>query len=227
MAHQRFLTIGETLMAYTVAVKPARRISEITSSLMALGASLMALGIAIAARPVSAAESGGLPQLDFETWPTQIFWLVVSFVVAYLLMSRAVTPLIGAVLEDRHARLDDDMQRTRKATDEAEEIRLNFEKTLTEARAEAAEKTRESTAAALAEAEEKNADAAKSLAAKISEAEAAIMASRMAALKELDDVATDGAIETTALLTGIKITKADAKKAVQAAAKAMPAMEQN
>ncbi|MCE2516296.1 MAG: F0F1 ATP synthase subunit B' [Alphaproteobacteria bacterium] len=205
-------------MAHSVAVK---------TSGLALKAS--AFGLIVMASPALAAgdSKGGLPQLDFTTWPTQIFWLVVSFALAYVLMWRVVTPRIASVLEDRHDRLDDDMQRARQAADEAESMRVAFEKTLADARAEATEKTRLSTAAAVAEAEKKNDAAAKRLATKIGKAEAKIMEARDNALTELDDVAVTSAIDAAAALAGVKITKTDAKKAVKAAAKAMPAMEQN
>ena len=60
-------------MANSVAVK--------TTGLK-LGA--LTFGLAVMASPALAAgeSSGGLHQLDFTTWPTQIFWLVVSFTLA-------------------------------------------------------------------------------------------------------------------------------------------------
>jgi F-type H+-transporting ATPase subunit b len=49
------------------------------------------------------AEAGGagMPQLDFSTFPNQIFWLVVTLVVIYLILSRVALPRIGAVLAER------------------------------------------------------------------------------------------------------------------------------
>ena len=205
-------------MANSVAVK--------TTGLK-LGA--ITLGLAVMASPALAAgeSSGGLPQLDFTTWPTQIFWLVVSFALAYVLMSRIVTPRIASVLEERHTRLEDDMERARQAAQEAEDMRVTFEKALADARSEAADKTRETLANATQDAEKKNDAAAKRLATKIAKAETKIMESRAEALKELDDVASASAVDAVASLAGIKLTKTDAKKAVKAAAKAMPQMEQN
>ena len=185
----------------------------------------IAYGIAgtLVAPPALAAEdSGGLPQLDFTTWPTQIFWLVVSFGLAYLLMWRVVTPAIGSVLEERHTRVNDDMQRAKKAAEEAERMRLEFEARLTDARTEAAAKTRESLAQAHAEAEERNAEASKRLAAKVAKAEEGIAKARSDALKEIAGVATEGAIDAARSLAGIKVAKADADKAVKAAAEARP-----
>lgn len=205
-------------MAHSVAVKP---------SALTFGA--LTVGMAVFAGPAFAAggESGGLPQLDFTTWPTQVFWLVVTFALAYVLMWRVVTPRIGAVLEERHTRLEDDMERARQSAQEAEEMRVSFEQALSDARNDAADKTRETLAQATQDAEKKNATAAKRLATKIAKAETKIMEARAEALKELDDVASQSAIDVAASLAGIKITKTDAKKAIKAAAKSMPAMEQN
>ena len=184
---------------------------------------------ALAAMPAFAADDGGgggLPQLDFATWPTQIFWLVVSFTVAYLLMWRVVTPAIASVLEERHSRINDDMQRAKEDADEAEQMRTAFEARLSEARDDAAAKTRETLDAAQAEAEKKNADAAKRLAAKVDKAEAAVRDARAAALKEMNDVAAEGAISAASALAGVKVTKAEARKAVAAAAKSRPGSEE-
>ncbi|MGU9961534.1 MAG: F0F1 ATP synthase subunit B' [Candidatus Puniceispirillales bacterium WSBS_2018_MAG_OTU23] len=187
---------------------------------------LAAVGMTIhTASAFAAGDSGGLPQLDFTTWPTQIFWLVVSFSLAYLLMSRIVTPSIASVLEDRHARLEDDMIRARESAGEAEQMRLAFEKTLMDARQESSDMAREATAVAVAEADKKNTAAAARLATKTGKSTDKIMEARKAALKELDDIAATSAIDAVARLTGIKITKADARLAVKAAAKALPSME--
>ena len=66
------------------------------------------------ASPVLAATGGegggGLPQLDADTYPTQIFWLVVTFVILYLIMSKVALPRIAEVLEERQERIADDIE---------------------------------------------------------------------------------------------------------------------
>ena len=42
-----------------------------------------------------------MPQLDFSTFPNQIFWLVVTLVVIYLVLSRVALPRIGGILAER------------------------------------------------------------------------------------------------------------------------------
>ena len=36
------------------------------------------------------AASGGLPQFAFETWTSQIFWLVVTFAVLYFVLAKFI-----------------------------------------------------------------------------------------------------------------------------------------
>ena len=43
----------------------------------------------------------GLPQLDFTTFPSQIFWLAVATFVLFQLMNRVALPRIASVLEER------------------------------------------------------------------------------------------------------------------------------
>ena len=68
-------------------------------------------------------SSGGLPQLDIATWPNQLFWLVVTFTILYLLMQFVVTPRISTVLEDRRAKVSGDLEKAKEdvATEAAQE----------------------------------------------------------------------------------------------------------
>ena len=69
-----------------------KRLTAIVSAIPVLGSTqVFAAG----------ASEPGLPQLDIDTWPSQLFWLVVLFGVGYLVMAKMVTPRIGAVLEER------------------------------------------------------------------------------------------------------------------------------
>ena len=204
---------------------------KLANTMLTRPVGLTGLAGTLAAAPSLAAEEGGkggLPQLDFATWPTQLFWLAVTFGLAYLLMWRVVTPAIGSVLEERHARINDDMERAKNAAEEAVQMRVDLEARLAEARSVAVENTRKTLADAQAEADKRKAEISKRLATKVGKAEAAVKEAREAALKEIDGVASQGAVDAVLSIAGIKVTKADAAKAVKAAAKARPAaMEGN
>jgi F-type H+-transporting ATPase subunit b len=38
------------------------------------------------------AEAAGMPQLEFSTFPNQIFWLVIALIAIYLILSRVALP---------------------------------------------------------------------------------------------------------------------------------------
>ena len=88
--------------------------------------------IACFAMPMSAQAAGvGLPQLDINTWPSQLFWLVVVFTAGYIVMAKFVTPRIGSVLEERRSKLEEDFLKARSASEDAHRIRAEYEATLT------------------------------------------------------------------------------------------------
>ena len=59
----------------------------------------------------------GMPQLDFSTFPNQIFWLVLTLVVLYFILNRVALPRISGILHDRQRIIQADLNR-------AEEIRF-------------------------------------------------------------------------------------------------------
>ena len=50
-----------------------------------------------------------MPQFDPATFPTQIFWLLVSFVGLYLILWKLVIPRITDVLAMRQEKIEDDL----------------------------------------------------------------------------------------------------------------------
>lgn len=165
-------------------------------------------------------SSGGLPQLDLSTWPNQLFWLLVTFVILYVLMSRIVTPRINSVIEDRSAKIAGDLANAREADAEAKTMQAQYESALANARADASEQAKAATKAANEKVAAAEADMAKKLAKKLATAESKLQTMRDDALANLNDVATEAAQETVKQLIGVKATKAEITKQVKAAAKA-------
>jgi len=84
-----------------------------------------------------AAATPGMPQLDFGTFPNQIFWLVVAIVAIYLLLSRVALPRIGAVLAERRGTITNDLMRAEELRQKAEAAEAAYQKALADAKAEA------------------------------------------------------------------------------------------
>ena len=188
-------------------------------------ASIMLLGLAA---PATAQAAGaGLPQLDLTTWPSQLFWLVVVFGAGYIIMAKFVTPRIGAVLEERRARLDDDLGKARAASENAARTRAEYEADLDAARGVAAETAKTAAAEAAKKADASDAKIAKKLADKVAKAEAKLATARSDALVNLNDVAAEAAMVAVAQLADIKTTAAQAGKTADKLAAQMVRQETN
>ena len=186
------------------------------------------LWIAGVAVPMSAKAAGaGLPQLDISTWPSQLFWLVVLFAAGYILMAKVVTPRIGTVLEERRAKLDNDLGKARTASEDAARIRAEYEADLDAARSAAAETAKQAAAEAAKQAEAGDAKIAKKLAEKVAKAEAKLVAARSDAVANLNNVAAEAALAAVAQLADIKTTAAQASKTAEKLAMAMTKQEAN
>ena len=192
----------------------------------AVSTATLVTGIGTLAHAAGESEPG-LPQLKVDTWPSQLFWLAVVFGIGYIFMSRVVTPRIGSVLEERRTRLDDDLTRAREASAEAAQTRTEYEASLEEARADAAEFARKAAADAQAKADAAETKAAKRMATKIGKAETKLAADRAEAEGNITAVAAEAAIDTAAQIAGVKATKAQAEKAVKAVAKDLAMQEAN
>ena len=59
---------------------------------------------------VESAESGGMPQLNPEFWFSQIFWLIITFGIMFILLSKFVLPKISENLELRKAQISENIE---------------------------------------------------------------------------------------------------------------------
>lgn len=149
----------------------------------------------------------GMPQLCFEWFPNQIFWLAITLVVIFFVLSRIALPRIGAVLAERAGTITNDIAAAEELKQKAEEAEAAYHKALADARAEANAIVAQAKAEIQSEldAELRKADAA--IAAKTAESEKAISEIREGAAKSVVAVAKDAAKEIVSLMGG----KADAK----------------
>ncbi len=149
----------------------------------------------------------GMPQLCADWMPNQIFWLVVTLIAIYFVMSRIALPRIGAVLAERSGTITNDIAAAEELKNKASEAEAAYEKALVVARAEAAKIVAEAKAEIQAELDVELQKADAEIAAKTAESEAAIAEIRDGAVKSVTQVAKDTAKELVAAMGGA----ADAK----------------
>ena len=64
----------------------------------------------------------GLPQLDFTTYPSLIFWSILSLISLYLIMSYVITPKISNVINDREQHLQNDLIKAKSLKKESDDV---------------------------------------------------------------------------------------------------------
>jgi len=85
-----------------------------------------------------AAEKAGMPQLELSTFPNQIFWLLVTLVVIYLVLSRVALPRIGAILAHRKSLIENDLLAAEQLRQQVVAAEKSYNDALVRARTEAA-----------------------------------------------------------------------------------------
>jgi F-type H+-transporting ATPase subunit b len=160
-----------------------------------------------------------MPQLDVSTFPTQIFWLVVTFAVLYVLMAKLAIPRIEAAVEGRRTRIEGDLDRAGRMKTEAEAVIAAYEKALADARHQAQLTMKETTDRLNAAAAERQKAAAKVIAERTTVAEARIAAAKGSAMENLRGMSIDVARAAAARLVGSEIDEARAGAAVDAVLK--------
>lgn len=170
-----------------------------------------------AAHGAGEAAKAGMPQLDFSTFPNQIFWLLVTLVVIYFVLSRIALPRIGSVLADRKGTITNDLAAAEELKQKAVGAEKAYNDALVSARAEAGKIVAAAKADIQKDLDKALAKADAEISAKSAESEKRIGEIRAGAVAAVTEVANDTAKELVAALGG----KADAKSITAAVTAAL------
>lgn len=158
-----------------------------------------------------------MPQFDVASFPTQIIWLVITFVVLYALMARIALPRIGQVLDERQKRIDDNLDKAESLKAEADTEATAYGETQITAREQSRTIIYETTQQAAAEATRRQDELGGRLATQVTEAEENISAAKTAAMTEIADAAREVAADTVQRLVGVTPSADAVSSAVQSA----------
>lgn len=164
-----------------------------------------------------AVSAGGMPQLDISTWPNQIFWLLVTLVAIYMIVTRVAVPRIGAVLAERRGTITNDLVAAEELKLKAVEAEKAYNAALAAARVEAGKIVAAARADIEADLAKATAKADADIEAKTAASEQRIGEIRASAIESVTEVAKDTARELVAVLGG----KADARAITAAVAARM------
>lgn len=145
--------------------------------------------MAVETDAVGTQHAEGMPQLDFTTFPNQIFWLVVTLVVIYLILNGIAIPRIREILAERGRTREHDIELAETFRVKAVECEEQYELALTEARGKAREVLDSAKAEFAKDLESATAEADERIAVKLAESEERINDIRANAIKSIEQVA--------------------------------------
>lgn len=167
-------------------------------------------------------STGGLPQISvFEdgTYTNQVAWLLLTFVLLYIVVSRMVVPRVTSVLEEREEKIAGDLDAAERLRAEAEGVREAYEASIANARAKAQQTLADAKDAARADLAKAQAELDAKLLADADAAEKRIADAKTEALAGIEAIATDVAAEVIGKLGGADVSADAIGKAVATAAK--------
>ena len=163
--------------------------------------------------------NAGLPQLDLNTYPSLIFWSVVSLFIGYLLMKYFVTPNIKSILNNRETNIQNDLVKAKTSTQETEKIKENIVNSQTELKKRSQLIINEALSEIKENIEKKEKDINQKLNEKVIKAEKHIMDTQKLVIKEVINNAEELTAKVVQNFTDLKYVKVDGKKAIETASK--------
>jgi len=154
------------------------------------------------------------PPFESQHFPSQLFWLALTFILLYVLMSRIALPRVASIFAERSKRISDDLAAAHRFKEQSETANAAYLKSLADARARAqgiANETREQQAVQAA-ATNKKLEA--QLHEKLAAAEQSIAATRTAAMGNVASIATETASAIVERLIGTTPAPGDVNAAV-------------
>jgi len=166
--------------------------------------------------PGEAHAEGGLPQMNVDTFASQIFWLVVTFTFLLVVLSRILLPSIRGGLDRRKDQIDGDLGAAEELRRQASESLEQYETALAGARGRAIALANETRKTVMGEIESQKTEAEAKSQAVMAEAERRIDDARQEAAAHVRKMASQAAIDVVERLIGERVSDTDAEKAIEA-----------
>tara|TARA_Y100000591_G_C21777227_1_gene669003 strand:+ start:294 stop:884 length:591 start_codon:yes stop_codon:yes gene_type:complete len=152
-----------------------------------------------------AAESEGMPQLDPEFWISQIFWLIITFGILYIVLSKLILPKISANLELRRSQISDNIEAAEKQREESEIKLKEFDEIISKSKIEAKNIIMEARDKALKDINSKKKILEEQIDEEIKKVESEILELRKNAPSKINKIAIETSAELIERLIGTEI----------------------
>ncbi len=159
-------------------------------------------------------RGNAFPPFDTTTYPAQIFWLTVTFVLLLVVMWRLGVKGVGGNIEARKGRIAADLSAAEGHRKNADQASADYDTALAQARARAHALAEDNRQRLQAEIDSAKAKAEAEAQDTMSKAEARIQATRAEANGHVADAAATAAVAIVARLTGDTVSAEDAAAAL-------------
>ena len=161
----------------------------------------------------------GLPQLDLNTYPSLMFWSIVSLIIGFILMKYLVTPNIKSILNSRETNIQNDLVKAKTSNQEAEKIKQSIIKNQEDIRSRSQKIISNSLLESKQTIEKKDKEISAKLELKVSEAENKILHTQNIVINEVVSSAEEITANIVKKFTNIKYDKSKIRKAIKLASK--------
>ena len=156
-----------------------------------------------------------MPQLNPEFFVSQLFWLVVTFSFLLVFLWRVSLPRIGNILEKRERKINEDLTVAKELQSEAENIQDKIEQQLKQARSDASELIKSSSASFQDKAQHEITKLEKELDEKITDSSNKIEKSKNESLNQIQSQINEITKLTLSKVTSFEVSDDEIKNAVQ------------
>ena len=160
----------------------------------------------------------GLPQLDLNTYPSLMFWSIISLIIGFVLMKYLVTPNIKSILNSRETSIQNDLVKAKTSNQESEKIKQSIIKSQEDIKSKSQKIISDAILESKQSIEKKEKEISAKLELKVSEAEKKIIDTQNTVINDVINVAEEITADVVRKFTDIKYDKSNVKKAIKLAA---------
>ena len=159
----------------------------------------------------------GLPQLDLNTYPSLMFWSIISLIIGFALMKYLVTPNIKSILNSRETSIQNDLVKAKTSNQESEKIKQSIIKSQEDIKSKSQKIISDAILESKQSIEKKEKEISTKLELKVSEAEKKIIDTQNTVINDVINVAEEITADVVKKFTDIKYDKSNVKKAIKLA----------
>lgn len=156
-----------------------------------------------------------MPQLEISTYLTQIFWVITTFIVFWMVMDHVIIPKISDTIEARKRKYDDYIIKAEEINKKALATLERYESTLAAAKSKASEQIKANEDALKKMIDEREEEITQQLKLKMAEHEKKLEADKASTMAKIEDLSKIAAMAIVKELDLKSISEADVNQALK------------